>query len=132
MIVTYTNDRPIRIHHMHSHTDRWDAPSRNFVILNSTSEESRSKLSFALQIIIIAMSYAIGIDLGTVYSCVGVYKGGHVEIIANMQGNKITPSVVSKVESFTDRGRLVGDAAKNQIGSGSSATVYGKLSCLVC
>lgn len=68
------------------------------------------------------MSHAIGIDLGTVYSCVGVFKNGHVEIIANMQGNRITPSVVA----FTDRGRLVGDAAKNQIGSNFSTTVYGK------
>merc|ERR1712004_303093 len=63
----------------------------------------------------------IGIDLGTTYSCVGIFKNGRVDIIANDQGNRITPSYVA----FTAEGeRLVGDAAKNQLTSNPENTVF--------
>lgn len=64
---------------------------------------------------------AIGIDLGTTYSAVGVFQsGGKVEILANSQGNRTTPSYVA----FTDTERLVGDAAKNQCALNPSNTVF--------
>lgn len=66
---------------------------------------------------------AIGIDLGTTYSCVGVWQHDRVEIIANDQGNRTTPSYVG----FTDSERLIGDAAKNQVAMNPINTVFGKL-----
>ncbi|BCS24788.1 molecular chaperone Hsp70 [Aspergillus puulaauensis] len=66
------------------------------------------------------MAPAVGIDLGTTYSCVGVFRDDRIDIIANDQGNRTTPSFVA----FTDTERLIGDAAKNQVAMNPHNTVF--------
>ena len=67
---------------------------------------------------------AIGIDLGTTYSCVAVWRHDRAEIITNDQGNRTTPSYVA----FTDPHRMIGEAAKNQAAANPTDTVFGKTS----
>lgn len=64
---------------------------------------------------------AIGIDLGTTYSCVAVWKHNRIEIIANDQGNRTTPSSVA----FTNADRLIGEGAKNQLPMNPTNTIFG-------
>ncbi|KAK9664750.1 hypothetical protein RND81_14G065100 [Saponaria officinalis] len=66
---------------------------------------------------------AIGIDLGTTYSCVGVWLDDRVEIIANDQGNRTTPSYVA----FTDSERFIGDPAKNQVAMNAINIIFGEM-----
>nr|XP_009399566.2 PREDICTED: heat shock 70 kDa protein-like [Musa acuminata subsp. malaccensis] len=84
--------------------------------IESTSTGRRRRFEMAT----IGKGKGIGIDLGTTYSCVGVWMNDRVEIIPNDQGNRTTPSYVA----FTDTERLVGDAAKNQVAMNPNNTVF--------
>jgi L1 cell adhesion molecule like protein len=66
------------------------------------------------------MFRGIGIDLGTAYSCVAIFRNGKVEIIPNEQGQRITPSYVA----FTDNERLIGEEAKNQVTRNAKNTIF--------
>ena len=87
----------------------WLICSQNLIVL---AEEAKEKNKVEGPV--------IGIDLGTTYSCVGIFRNGSVEIIPNELGNRITPNVVA----FTDDDRLVGEAAKNQAALNPKRTIY--------
>ena len=88
----------------------WLICSQNLIVLAEEAKDSKNKVEGPV----------IGIDLGTTYSCVGIFRNGSVEIIPNELGNRITPSVVA----FTDDDRLVGEAAKNQAALNPKRTIY--------
>ena len=88
----------------------WLICSQNLIVLAEEAKDNKNKVEGPV----------IGIDLGTTYSCVGIFRNGSVEIIPNELGNRITPSVVA----FTDDDRLVGEAAKNQAALNPKRTIY--------
>ncbi|SCU86689.1 LAME_0D07250g1_1 [Lachancea meyersii CBS 8951] len=91
-----------------------------FLVALPLASQSKSSHGFARADDVENYGTVIGIDLGTTYSCVAVMKNGKTEILANEQGNRITPSYVA----FTDEERLIGDAAKNQVASNPHNTVF--------
>ena len=88
----------------------WLICSQNLIVLAEETADNKNKVEGPV----------IGIDLGTTYSCVGIFRNGSVEIIPNELGNRITSSVVA----FTDDDRLVGEAAKNQAALNPKRTIY--------
>ena len=91
-----------------------------FAFICGPTKKKEGNLNSSILSYSIVEGPVIGIDLGTTYSCVGIFKNGRVEIIPNEFGNRITPSFVA----FTDEERLVGEAAKNQATINPRRSVY--------
>jgi heat shock protein 1/8 len=96
------------------------SPQPSLTIIKSLTCEHSTVSFFDTPPHTTATMSAIGIDLGTTYSCVGIFRDDRIEIIANDQGNRTTPSFVA----FTDTERLIGDSAKNQVAMNPINTVF--------
>ncbi|KAG6395290.1 hypothetical protein SASPL_145932 [Salvia splendens] len=105
---------------------QWRTLANSLIVGENDSENQMCSLLLASLMAGTGYGRAIGIDLGTTYSCVAAWKHDRIEIIPNDQGNRTTPSYVA----FTATERLIGDAAKNQIANNPINTVFGQFSLL--